>query len=313
MRGLLAILLVVGCGSSNPGTTGDGGGDDDVDGGGDVDAPPDPCAPGTWCTETAPVTTLLRAVWAANTNAVYAVGDGGVILRRRDNTWTQMDSGTTNTLRGLWGTSASNVWVVGEGGTVLRFDGSTWTPQTPLGFDGYAVWGASATDIWISGNGQVTHYNGSTFEPMALQGELFALSGSATNNVWVTGENAKIDHFTGTWATGIDAGAGNTYFAILAFSPTDVWVSSFVPNSETLQFDGGNWTPHDASSVTFSSFYGISPTDIWGAGNNAVGHWNGSAWTLEAPAGNAVQLVGAGGVGQSLWIVGTDSTILHRR
>src|SRR6185503_4847604 len=148
MRGLAIVLTVVAAacgGSSNPGT-GDGpGGDDDA--AGDVDAPPDPCAPGTWCVETAPLTTLLRSVWAANTNAVYVVGDGGTILRRTNNTWTQMESGTTATLRGVWGASATDVWVVGEGGTVLRFDGTTWSPQGSFAFDIYAVWGTSSTDV----------------------------------------------------------------------------------------------------------------------------------------------------------------------
>ena len=63
---------------------------------------------------------------AVNTGDVFAVGDGGTILRRQNNAWTKMTSGTTSNLRGVWGASGSDMWAVGEAGTVLHWNGTTW-------------------------------------------------------------------------------------------------------------------------------------------------------------------------------------------
>jgi len=314
-------MLAFGCGSSSSDHPGDGppGGDAIGDGAGsdgDVtgDAPPDPCDPGMWCTETAPGTpVLLRAVFAVTANDVFAVGDGGTILHRRDNQWTQMQTPTTENLRGVWGASPSDVWAVGNNGTILRYDGTSWTPTGSASGDLDAAWGSGANDVWLSGTGQVVHWNGSIFDTKLITGDLFAISGTGPTDVWVTGENAKVAHYTGTWTTGIDPGAGNTYFSIVALTSTDVWISTFVPGNETLRFNGSTWTPHASTGSAFVAMYAVAANDIWAAGGTRVGHWNGSVWTTESPAGNGVQLYGAGGIGPSLWVVGTDSTIIHRR
>jgi hypothetical protein len=310
MRGLGLILAIAACGSPGAGPT-DGG---DDDGGSEPDAPPDTCPIGEWCPEESPVpATLLKSVWAAGLDTVFAVGDGGTILLRRDNTWTAMDSTTRENLRGVWAASPTDVWAVGENGTILRYDGSAWTPVGGQTGDFRAIWGSGPDDVWISAFGKILHWDGQAFGSQNLTGELLSVSGTDPTDVWVTGEGARVDHFTGSWMTGIDPGAGNTYFAILALSATDVWVSTFAPSSETLRFDGGAWTPHATSGSIFQSFYAIAPDDIWGAGGTRASHWDGAAWTNETPGGNTAELWSAHGIGASFWIVGTDSLILHRR
>src|SRR5437868_15244845 len=98
MRAFVVMLAVSACGSPGAAST-DGGGDDDATVHGDgrePDAPPDTCPINTWCVESSPVAgTLLKSVWAAGLNTVFAVGDNGTILRRRDNVWTTMTSPTS--------------------------------------------------------------------------------------------------------------------------------------------------------------------------------------------------------------------------
>src|SRR4051812_27525497 len=111
---LAAALLACGCGhsASNPdGSTGD-------------DAPPGDgpiaddaiivpaCPSGQWCQEDPPagVTGVLGAVYAINSNNVFAVGDGGTILYRHQNAWAAMTSNTTGALRAVWGSSTSDVY-----------------------------------------------------------------------------------------------------------------------------------------------------------------------------------------------------------
>lgn len=317
MRGLIVLLAVVGCGSNNPGGTIDGGPGDDDGGGDDSGVIPDDgmssCPPGQWCMETSPVAaTLLHGVWAVNPGDVFAVGDSGTILRRGNNTWTQMQSGTTQNLRGVWAANANDVWAVGEGGTVLRYNGTSWLPQTGINVDLNAVWGSGPNDVFLLAAAMVFQWNGSTFTGRGLAGEPLSISGTGPNDVWVTGETHRVSHYTGTWTTGINPGAGSTYFSILAVAPNDVWVATFTPQSETLRFNGSTWTPHAASGTAFLGMYAVSANDIWGAGGTRVGHWNGATWTVDMPAGNAVQLFGTHGAGSYVWIVGTDSLILHR-
>ena len=57
----------------------------------------------------------------------------------------------------------------------------------------------------------------------------------------------------------------------------------------------------------------VAGNDLWAAGGTRTGHWDGSAWTTETPAGNSASLFGVSGIGASLWVVGQNSLILHRR
>src|ERR1041384_804996 len=101
------------------------------------------CSPGAWCVEPTPLTTApaLAAVWAVSASDVFAVGEGGVILRRSPTAWTQMTSGTTRKLNGVWAASSSDVWAVGLGGTILRFNGTAWSQITGVTTsDLSAVW-----------------------------------------------------------------------------------------------------------------------------------------------------------------------------
>src|SRR5207253_1401967 len=71
----------------------------------------------------------LRAVWAAPEDAaeeLWAVGDGGVILRSSGGTIGEVPSGTGRNLYAIWGAAADDLWTVGQWGEVLHFDGEAW-------------------------------------------------------------------------------------------------------------------------------------------------------------------------------------------
>jgi hypothetical protein len=294
----LLLLLAIGCGSSDDGD------------------PPDAgisCPAGQWCIETSPVpNVLLGDVWAVSTDEVFAVGDRGTILRRENAAWIAMQSNTTANLRGVWAASGSDVWAVGDDGTIVRYDGSTWSPLAGVTGNLLAVWGSSATDVYLVGPGTVFHWDGSTFTSQTLAGEPMAISGTGPSDVWVTGESSRVSHYTGTWTTGIDPGAGATYFAMLAVATDDVWVATFTPGQETLRFDGATWAPHSAAGTIFQGFHAVSANELWAAGGSKVGQWNGSTWTTESPGGPSAQFWGVHGSGSYVWVVGSDSLILHR-
>ena len=76
-----------------------------------------------WVNVTSPVNTTLRAMWATADNNIYAVGDGGTIIRYDGVSWAKVaiTPPPTATLRAIWGSSATNIYVVGDSGLVLHY------------------------------------------------------------------------------------------------------------------------------------------------------------------------------------------------
>ncbi|MBS1119736.1 MAG: hypothetical protein H6Q90_1964 [Deltaproteobacteria bacterium] len=317
MRGTLILLAVAaGCGGSSPadGTPDDAGvtgGADGANGGGDGAIPA--CPAGQWCFEPAQSTQSLRAVAAVDPGDVFAVGEGGTILRRRNQAWTAMESGTTSGLRGVWAASSSDVWAVGVAGTILHFDGTAWTAKANVTtIDVEAVWGSSASDVWMVGSRTVLHWNGAQITATARPGILFSITGSGPNDVWATGETAYLQHFDGTWNTVHPGVGGLSFFEIASVGANELWLSNATPNQETFHFTGGSWTPQGTGAVVFQSVYAAAANDVWGAGGTKVGHWNGAAWTTEQPAGTSAAFWAVSGAGPDVWVVGDGGLIAHR-
>jgi hypothetical protein len=85
-----------------------------------------------WAREAVTVPADLQ--WAAAAEqTIYAVGVGGLIMRRDATGWTTMPSGTTSSIRTVSAWSASDVWAAGDGRTVLRLVNGAWqrAPELP--------------------------------------------------------------------------------------------------------------------------------------------------------------------------------------
>lgn len=77
-----------------------------------------------WANETSTVNTTLRAMWATSDSNIYAVGDGGTIIRFDGTSWAKVPISPPPpaiTLRAIWGSSVDNIYVVGDSGYVLHF------------------------------------------------------------------------------------------------------------------------------------------------------------------------------------------------
>ena len=309
----IAVALIAACGHSPAGSVDATGGDDDAsahDDSGSVAI----CGSDQWCVEAAPAnTTLLHGVFAISAGNVLAVGDGGTILHRDATAWTAMTSGTTQNLRGVWAATTTDAWAVGAAATLVHFDGSTWTTVAVpalLGADLSAIWGSSGSDVWAAGEQTVAHYDGNTWTKTAVSGDHNGVSGTGPLDVWVVGENEQPQHFDGTWHM-VNANVGTVFFTVFALSSTDVWASDPTPNKQTVVWGGSSWTPQAAAAI-FQGLWGTSATDLWGVGGTQAGHWTGSAWSFEAPAGNTASLFGISGAGGHVYAVGDNALILHR-
>jgi hypothetical protein len=90
----------------------------------------------------------------------------GFILSSNGAGVTEMATPPGGDLRGIWGSGASNVFAVGDGGRVLRYDGASWkATSSPTKEQLNAVWGRAANDIVAVGNqGTVIHHDGKTWD-----------------------------------------------------------------------------------------------------------------------------------------------------
>jgi hypothetical protein len=268
---------------------------------------------GTWCTEDAPagVTGVLHAVWAASATDVFAAGDGGTILRRVNGTWTTMTSGTTTDLRGLFGSSSSDVWAGGNAGVLVHFNGTAWSTVSGPTTDIDAVWASSTSNAWFVGSSTVLHWTGSQFISSSLTGQLLAVSGTGSSDVYVTGEDANVRHWNGSaWST-MNPGAGTTYLSVLAIAVNSAWVSDFMPSKQTVRWNGSTWSPFSTGGANFNGMSALSSSDIWGAGGTRIGHWNGTAWTVDSTSFPSASLWSVTTRPGHAWVVGNSGFIAH--
>ena len=153
-----------------------------------------------WTYEAVPGNVRLNDVFAVGLEA-YAVGEGGVILRRDSATsaWTQMESGTDADLNSVTGYSLDNAWAVGADGTALRYDGSRWQATTtgvtvPL----WSVFAPNASDVFAVGNnGVALRYRGGAWEsmPTGVSNNLYAVHGVSAANMWAVGNRGTALQF----------------------------------------------------------------------------------------------------------------------
>jgi hypothetical protein len=126
-----------------------------------VELTPAVCSPSNWCQQNPQSNgATLQSVWGADAKNVWAVGDGGTIVKWNGSAWSAQPSGTSKDLYGVWGSDASNVWAVGDGGTIVKWNGSAWSAQ-PSGTskDLYGVWGSDASNVWAVGySGTILFY-----------------------------------------------------------------------------------------------------------------------------------------------------------
>jgi hypothetical protein len=99
-------------------------------------------------------TDTLFGLWSG-----FAVGAGGVAVRRSGASWVPLASVTANDLRGVWGSAPIDLYAVGLAGTLLHGDTNALQPapsgtQVPL----FAVWGSGPSDVYaVGGSGTILH------------------------------------------------------------------------------------------------------------------------------------------------------------
>lgn len=165
----------------------------------------------------------LNAAWGSAGSQMWAVGDGGTILRSDGEQWNGVASGVVNRLLGVWAAGPTTAWAVGEGPTLLRWNGLTWQrdPQLPMRlFDQlFAVWGVHEASVFVVGTyGTILHWNGTSWQALdsGTANHLYAVTGTDASDTWAVGDFGTVRYFDGkVWQT-VRSGITETLYGAAA-------------------------------------------------------------------------------------------------
>ena len=233
----------------------------------------------------APTAKIFRGVWGSSATNVFAVGDGGVIIRYDGTKWTDMTSPTTQNLRSVWGTSATDVFAVGAGGTIIHYDGNAWTAMTSGTTNQLnGVWGSAWNNVYAVGNtATIRYYNGITWAastpPGGVTANLNGIWGSANNNIFAVGAlntNAVIIRYTGaSWTnmTGATTGTQILYGVWGWVNGGTTYVLAVGANGTIRNYNGTVWaaSTSGAGTTQLNGIWG------WGSGTTATAYAVGNA------------------------------------
>src|SRR5262249_6315517 len=178
-----------------------------------------------WSSTTAPQKTRMFSVFAAATNAVFAVGDSGTVFRYNGTAWSLLTGVPTTTLRlyAVWAASPTDVYAGGAQGIAYRRNGTSWPPMgsTLTTTDTLtAISGSSALNILAVGNkGTVLRWNGTSWtkptQSVTTQ-RFWAVQTLSTTEAYMIGEGAILVKFDG--ATFTNASTFNISECVALFS-----------------------------------------------------------------------------------------------
>jgi hypothetical protein len=291
---------------------------------------------GAWTSYDTDAGNGLFAIWGASPSDVFAVGEGGTVVRFDGRGWHEMNTGVLHSLRAVWGTSSDNVYAVGYRGSIIHYNGAAWEivdhGLTAGSGDWhlYDIWGTAADDIFVVGyhrngssQGLVWHYDGTTWTETRTGTRLYAVAGTASNNVFVAGSSGQMYRFDGSdWLTQPNLGSDDIH-TIWCASASDIWAGGHTYDygmgryiGALWRFNGTSW--NNVEEGTFEDYIegidGSAEIDVYLVGEgNQLAHFDGSDWGfINEVRETGDDLSGIWGFSyDDIWAVGSYGTILH--
>ncbi|MBL8912879.1 MAG: hypothetical protein JNM17_19455, partial [Archangium sp.] len=202
--------------------------------------------------------------YTAASNAVFAVGSGGVAIRWDGTAWAAMTTSTGSSLNGVWGTSATNVYAVGTGGVIQRYTGgASWANvATPTANTLRAVWGSASNNIWAVGdNGTIIRTTGGAWFAVAspTSANLQSIWGSSASDIWAVGSGGTIIRYNGSVWSLFASPTLNQLQEVSGVSANDVWAVGI--GGTVIHYTGGaSWVsvPSETTGTLNSVWWGGS-------------------------------------------------------
>jgi len=215
-----------------------------------------------WTVAETPTGNTLYDVEYTNDGA-YAVGAGGVAIRRTSDGWRKVfDGGVTGNGNSLYGADVTDdgkrLWMVGASGAVGEYDveeGTLYNHSKPTdstnNFNDVSVTGtADEANVYVAGDSGKIFYS---FENGASQTWEYVTPGSGAALSAIDFHGVKSGHVVDTnqkvfqtsdgttWNNIGIADANVNFYGVDSDAPDDVWVSG--GGGMVFHWDGANWTP----------------------------------------------------------------------
>jgi len=189
----------------------------------------------------------LNAIWGADDNDIWAVGNNGLIYHYYGTGWELQPPIDNSSLDGIWGTSTDNLYIVGCNSTILHWNGVSLTKEeAPTQDICYrSVWGTGWNNIYIVGNSGtiIVHYNGTDWQNVIVSdtSEYFIdIVGRNATEMYISAEYS-IFRFDGTNLSryNIPTSGGDYEHIVLGPHSSDIYAVNW--DGEVLYFDGAIW------------------------------------------------------------------------
>jgi hypothetical protein len=214
----------------------------------------------------------LRAVWASAPDDAWAVGLDGVVLRFDGSDWRPFESPGPMNLLGVWGTAPSDVWVVGgthedgpvETANMFHWGGMGWTSARFL-----KTAEADVVDFLEASNSWTRCMKYDRFaDPLGA----VAISGRASDDVWITTRCSGAAHWDGTnWSRRLGLLNDHDIRGIWS-AGNSVWT---VGNwGEIRTFTDETWTNEtsisESATPRINAVWGADPGEVWAVGADGI-------------------------------------------
>lgn len=226
----------------------------------------------------------LNALFMVGDKAIFAVGEGGTVMKHNGSTWESMESGVSKSLYGVWGTSEDNLYAVGDKNTILHFNGEVWKNNISLGGISktlHGIWGSAEDDIYVISSNTIYHYDGQAWKPMKvdIKNKNFkSIHGSAKDDIYVS-SNDIIIHYDGKeWQPLSKPEKHSTFkFVNLFVTPEGILFATPTSGNKIYMYDQNTWkeirypTKNYANTVYFRAIWGSSKNNIYVIGETKKG------------------------------------------
>lgn len=271
-----------------------------------------------WARETVAFTGELQSA-AAVDGVIYAVGQHGQILRRSDAGWSPMPSPTTRTLRTVHGITGNNIWAVGDGGVMLRYNGTTWQVQNaPDGqfFDCRTVHVRGPSDVLASCNERgwgwsIQRWNGSSWIRMDTpQREFITDIAEGNGRLWAVGSQRTIYRQEGDgWVQDAERLGDVNVQAIYADARGVLAVGN---EGLSMQRTTSGWTIRSGYPLYEAMWAGGPDLIVAGGTRGAIDVFDGTRWSASRPIGEQHSIRAVWGAARdAIFAVGPFATMLR--